>query len=696
MPRLDIVIVNWNSGPLLRRCVASIFAGDLGSVALDRVVVVDNASTDGSAATLEGPSPPLTVIHNPLNRGFAAACNTGAAESTADFLLFLNPDVELERDSLAGAAAFMERNPDVAVSTIRLCDPAGPTQRCCARLPTPGRMIAQSIGLDRLLPRLCKPHFLVDWDHADTRDVPQVMGAFLLVRRHVFERLGGFDERFFLYYEDVDFCCRVAQAGGRLVHNASVSARHLGGGTTRSIKARRQFLAARSRIQYAAKHFGRPGAAAAILAGMALEPAARLIRGTLHGSAEEMRDALKGAAMLWSALLGGLVASTAAAQPRGEGAAGHTPPIPDRPLSVLALTRYPRLGASSRTRFLAYLPALRAAGFEVTVSPFFGEGYLPDLYAGRPRRLKDLMKCYWDRARVLLGARNFDLIWIEKEALPWLPLPVELIFMMGRPYVVDFDDAWFLRYSAHQDFLLRAILGSKLDGLVRRSRLAIVGNEFLDGWARAAGARRSLVLPTAVSLDDYRPNRRQADGPLRIGWIGTPTSATDYLGPLLPVLAEAIVSGWAMLTVIGARSPQLEAIGADLVPWSEEEEVSHLNRFDVGIMPLTEDMWSLGKCAYKLIQYMAVGLPVVASPVGMNRRVVQHGVNGFLATTAEEWLDALRRLAEDPELRRRMGDAGRQMVEGDYSLSVLEPRLADALREAAGPIRQAFPLSSHT
>ncbi len=684
MPRLDIVIVNWNSGPLLRRCIESVFAGDLGSVQLDRVVVVDNASSDGSASDLAGPRPPLTIIHNPQNRGFAAACNAGAAGSAADFLLFLNPDMELDRDSLAGAVAFMEQQPEVAVSTIRLRGTDGRTQRCCARLPTPGRMLAQSAGLDRLLPGLFKPHFLVEWDHADTRDVPQVMGAFLLVRRQVFEQLAGFDERFFLYYEDVDFCCRVAQAGGRLVHNAAVGAQHLGGGTTRSIKARRQFLGARSRIQYAHKHFGWPGTAAAALAGLAVEPCARFLRGALCRSAEEMGDALKGAAMLWSAVLG-KAKETASGRGTRPG-----------PLSVLALTRYPRLGASSRTRFLAYLPALKAAGIEVTVSPFFSEGYLPDLYAGRPRRRKELLACYWQRLKVLAGARKYDLVWIEKEALPWLPLGLELVFMLGRPYVVDFDDAWFLRYAAHRELPMRILLGSKLDGLVRRSSLAIVGNDFLDGWARTAGAKRSVVLPTAVSLDDYRPSGREPGGPLRIGWIGTPTSAADYLSLVVPVLAEAIAGGWAKLTVVGARTPQLEAIGAEFLPWSEENEVDHLNRFDVGIMPLTEDMWSLGKCAYKLIQYMAVGLPVVASPIGMNRRVVQQGVNGFLATTPAEWLEALRRLADDADLRRRMGEAGRAIVERDYSLSVLEPRMADALREAAGALRQAFPLRSHT
>jgi len=346
------------------------------------------------------------------------------------------------------------------------------------------------------------------------------------------------------------------------------------------------------------------------------------------------------------------------------------------------LTRYPRQGASSRTRFLAYLPALREAGFTVEVSPFFDEAYLGRLYEGRPHRRLSILASYGRRLAALLRIRSFDLVWIEKEALPWLPLAIEKLLLRRSAFVLDYDDAWFLRYAGHP---LRLLLRGKLDGLIRDARATLVGNDFLADWARGAGGNSIVELPTAVQFDKYRARPQgAADGPLQIGWIGTPSSAELYLKPLTPVLAQAVREGWAAVTVVGAKDPALAAIApVTFLPWSEEAEVDCLHRFDVGIMPLADDGWSQGKCAYKLIQYMAVGLPVIASPIGMNQKVVRHGENGFLASSAEEWLSALRMLAEDPDLRRRMGEAGRLRVEQEFSVAPLAPRLIETLGAAA-------------
>lgn len=673
LPRLDIIIVNWNAGTHLAACLESIAAAAADGLVLNRVLLVDNASADGSLDAATRPALPLTVIRNDRNLGFAAACNQGAAGSSADYLLFLNPDVVLDPDSLSGAVSFLEarENQEIDISGIRLRDAQGRTQRCCARFPTPGRMIGHAVALDRLAPRLAAPHFLTDWDHEDSRDVPQVMGAFLLIRRAAFDRLSGFDERFFLYYEDVDLCYRLVRQGGRCAHNAAVSAVHAGGGTTSAIKARRQFLAAQSRILYTKKHFGPFAAVAVAIAALVGEPAARLLRGLARRSRRETIDSAKGALMLWRAI----PALLRSANPPSAAA--------PRP-SVLALTRYPRRGASSRVRFLAYLPALREAGFSVEVSPFFDETYLDRLYEGRPQKRLSILASYWRRLKTLRRIRSFDLVWIEKEALPWLPLALEKLLLRGVPFVLDYDDAWFLRYAGHP---LRPLLEGKLDGLIHTARATLVGNEFLAAWAGRAGAKQVVELPTSVAFERYRTRPpTPLDGPLQIGWIGTPSSAEHYLKPLMPVLAEAVRQGWAAVTVVGVKDPALAALGpVTFLPWSEEAEVECLHRFDVGIMPLADDAWSQGKCAYKLIQYMAVGLPVVASPIGMNRKVVAHGENGFLAATPEEWLDALRMLANDPDLRRRMGEAGRLRVERDFALTPAAPRLIEALRAASGP-----------
>jgi hypothetical protein len=244
------------------------------------------------------------VLRNATNRGFAAACNQGAAGSRADYLLFLNPDTRLFPTSLSAVLDFLEApaNASIGIAGIRLQDGDGLDQRSCARAPTPGRLIAQSLGLDRLFPRLFPPHFMTDWDHGDTRPVDQVMGAFLLVRRELFEVLEGFDERFFVYFDDVDLCLRARRAGFAVVHYAGAAAYHRGGGTTDRVRDVRLFYSLRSRIQFAAKHFGGVAAVAVAAATLGLEPAVRLLRAGVRGSRQEAAAVLGGARMLWRAL----------------------------------------------------------------------------------------------------------------------------------------------------------------------------------------------------------------------------------------------------------------------------------------------------------------------------------------------------------------------------------------------------------
>lgn len=306
LPSLRIVTVNWNAGALLRDCVASVPAALIGGVALERMVVVDNASHDGSADGLDaaGAGLPLTVLRNADNRGFAAACNQGAANSVADVLLFLNPDTRLSAASLAPALAYLEdpTNARVGALGIRLIDETGHTQRCCARAPTPARLVAQSLGLDRAFPGLFPPHFMTEWDHADTRPVDQAMGAFLMIRRALFEELGGFDERFFVYFDDVDLCLRVRQAGWGIVHVAGASAYHRGGGTTDRVRDIRLFYGLRSRLLFVAKHHGLPTVAAVTLATLLLEPLTRLGHAILRRRPDDAVEVLRGSGRLWADL----------------------------------------------------------------------------------------------------------------------------------------------------------------------------------------------------------------------------------------------------------------------------------------------------------------------------------------------------------------------------------------------------------
>jgi glycosyltransferase involved in cell wall biosynthesis len=276
-------------------------------------------------------------------------------------------------------------------------------------------------------------------------------------------------------------------------------------------------------------------------------------------------------------------------------------------------------------------------------------------------------------------------VWVYAELFPYLPGSWEkLAFRSGRPVVYDCDDAFFHIYDAHPRPWIRRMLGRKLEPLLRGAAAASCGNAYLESYA-ARFCPNTLLLPTVVDTEVYGPLARPGpDRPVTIGWIGSP-STWPYMRPILPLLRELAQSRGVRIRVVGAGPmAQGEAFpGLDLVEWSEAREVEDVRAMDIGIMPLPDDIWARGKCGYKLVQYMACALPVVASPVGVNSEIVTPGGNGFLATGEAEWRDSLLRLIDDPALRRQFGAAGRRRVEQSYSLEVHAPRLVGLLRSLA-------------
>jgi glycosyltransferase involved in cell wall biosynthesis len=350
-------------------------------------------------------------------------------------------------------------------------------------------------------------------------------------------------------------------------------------------------------------------------------------------------------------------------------------------LSVLLLSRYARRGASSRVRFYIYREALDRSGITLTIAPFFDDSYLAALYANAPV-WRPVLRAYVRRLLRLLTTSRYDLLWIEKEVVPWLPAWLER-FAIGRiPYVVDFDDAWFLRYRQHRSPLIRTLCRGKLESVARDAALTIAGTRHLAQWARDSGAGQVLLLPAAVDLAHY-PLRPPPAGPFTIGWIGMPSTA-PYLNHIAGALRWFCCREAAQLVVIGAERFALDGVPIKHAPWDEQTEADLLSRCHVGIMPLPDDAWTRGKCGYKLVQYMAAGRPAIASPVGANKAIIRDGENGLLAATPQEWFDALTRLRRDPELRLELGMAGRRIVEKQYCVQVTARALAEALYAAAG------------
>jgi glycosyltransferase involved in cell wall biosynthesis len=351
-------------------------------------------------------------------------------------------------------------------------------------------------------------------------------------------------------------------------------------------------------------------------------------------------------------------------------------------MKVLLLSRYGRLGASSRIRFYQYIPYLEAHGVRTIVSPLFGDKYLRHLYSQKNRPLKEVIKSYVSRCVRAVMISGYDLVWLEKEFLPFFPAwPENLLHLRGIPYVVDYDDATFHAYDQHPSRFVRAMLGEKIDRVMDRGALVIAGNDYLADRAQRAGAKHIACLPSVVDTDKYTSSLLKSQDVFSIGWTGSPSTAR-YLNPLRTALSEVCGGGKGRLVLVGSGSMELSGVPLEIRPWTEETEIVDIHSFDVGIMPLPDDSWARGKCGYKLIQCMACGRPVVASPIGMNQRIVDHGINGFLAETEEDWVRALRALRDNRSLRIEMGKAARRKVESEYSLQINAPRLLALLRGA--------------
>lgn len=348
-------------------------------------------------------------------------------------------------------------------------------------------------------------------------------------------------------------------------------------------------------------------------------------------------------------------------------------------MNILLLTRYDKLGASSRVRSFQYISFLEQQGLSVTVAPFFSNEYLDALYLNQSR-MKYILRAYWRRLLVLFKISNYDLVVLEKELFPFFPAVVErLLAYLKIPYVADYDDALFHRYDCHRSAFVRFTLGKKIDAVMKNATVVVAGNQYLAKRAEQAGAQAVKVIPTVVDTERYTPSSRDRySDEILIGWIGTPKTS-HYVKPLFPVFKALKEKFNIKVILIGASRNDIVGGAVEIWDWSEATEVVDIQKLDIGIMPLTDSPWERGKCGYKLIQYMACGIPVIASPVGVNKDLIEHGKNGFLATSDEEWLYAFERLLDNETLRKRMGTEARAAIEANYSLHAQQAELLSVI-----------------
>ena len=349
---------------------------------------------------------------------------------------------------------------------------------------------------------------------------------------------------------------------------------------------------------------------------------------------------------------------------------------------LLVLPRYTSKGPSSHVRFYQYLPYLEEAGLSFDVHPFFGDAYIDALFNRHPQNILGIISSYFQRIFTILKSGRYDLVWMQYELLPFIPYCLENIFLKGiTKLVVDYDDAVFHRYDTHPQPLIRSLLGNKIDRIMKSAALVIAGNPYLADRALQAGSRRVEILPSVVDLQKYPlDSSRQINGePLRIGWLGSPATS-QHLLVIENVIKKILLDGFRFI-IIGADPPKaFSGYPVESLKWSPEKEAELIKTLNVGVMPLIDASFERGKCGYKLIQYMACGLPVIASPVGVNKEIVDNGKNGFLASNENEWLEALSKLKADAVLRQHMGRNGRKLVEEKYSLQVCSPKLISLLK----------------
>lgn len=349
-------------------------------------------------------------------------------------------------------------------------------------------------------------------------------------------------------------------------------------------------------------------------------------------------------------------------------------------MKVLALGMYSPLAASTRYRLSQYVPGLAACGINVDVASMLGDGYLRQRFqTGKVSRV-EVVRGLYARALQIIGQGRYDVAWLQCELVPFAPGLVEA-GLMRIPYIYDFDDAFQTKYRSGRFARFESLLGDKFDHVVRKASAVLPGNNYLYKYAHCLN-RNCTIVPTVIDHTRYLQRHAKRDpATFNVGWIGSPSSIICLKAIEKPLAALAKETR-VRLSVIGGTAPEIEGVEVVNIPWSEATEVEEMRHFDVGVMPLPDDPWTQGKCAFKLIQYMACGIPVIGSPVGANCDVVTPEC-GILADTDDTWLGAFRFIRDNPIAADAMGQAGRSRVVSSYSLESQLPVVEQVLRSIA-------------
>jgi glycosyltransferase involved in cell wall biosynthesis len=350
-------------------------------------------------------------------------------------------------------------------------------------------------------------------------------------------------------------------------------------------------------------------------------------------------------------------------------------------IKVLGLALYGPLAASHRYRLGQYVSGLATMGIDLQIRQLLGDDYLSARFGCRSLPIRAMIKDGLARFEDLWHQDDFDAVMLQCELMPLMPGWLERA-LIHKPYIYDFDDAFYLKYRTGKMHWAKPLLGSKFDAVMTGAAAVTAGNYVLADYAGRFNGN-THYLPTVVDTNRYIPMKIPRDSKVfTVGWIGSP-STVSYLTELIEPLSVLGKEGAVRLIVIGGKAPKIPNVSVVEHEWHEHTELDLINSFDVGVMPLADDDWARGKCAFKLIQYMACAVPVIASPVGANVNVVNND-SGVLASNAQEWYEAFRLLRDNFTMRINMGEAGRDRVVHHYSLQQYLPKLAGVIHQVLG------------
>lgn len=369
-------------------------------------------------------------------------------------------------------------------------------------------------------------------------------------------------------------------------------------------------------------------------------------------------------------------------------------------MKVLALASYPVEAAATRYRLAQFVAPLAERGIDLSIRPFLDSKQFADLYRKQawPRTVAGLAKSALLRLFDVPAARKVDVVLLQREAMMFGPPLIEWLItrLLKRPIVLDLDDATYVRYISPTYGGIGSKLKwfSKTDDLIEWATLVVCGNGAIADYVASKGAT-TRTIPTVVDTNVFRPaGEKREQRRLVMGWIGT-HSTFPYLESIFPVLQKLAQQYSFCLKIVGAGKADVNLPGVEIenLPWQLDREVADFQSIDIGLYPIDARLysgkWAQGKSGFKAIQYMAVGIPYVATPIGAAAEIGVVGETHYFANTDEEWHVTLERLLTDDEHRSEMGKSGRRHAIEHYGLPAQADKLAGALREAASRKRKS-------